>query len=88
MATDDSPSLTEVELLHSFIGERLDRGHRDETVEQTLAEFAEYRRQLEDMRASIREAIAQSERGESKPLDVEDVIRRGRERLASKGIKD
>jgi hypothetical protein len=88
MATDNIPSLTEVELLHSFIGTRLDSGHRDDSVEQTLADFAEYRRQLEEFRATLREAEAQSARGESKPLDVDDVIRRGRERLAAKGITD
>jgi hypothetical protein len=88
MAADNTLPPTDVELLHSFLGTRINSGHRDDSVEQVLADFAEYRRQLTELRASLREAEAQSARGESKPLDVEDVIRRGRERLASKGITD
>ncbi len=88
MATDNSTPFTDVELLHSFIGARLDNGGRDDTVDKVLADFTEYRRQLEEFRATLREAEAQSARGESKPLDVADVIRRGRERLRAKGITD
>ena len=88
MATDNSTTLTEVELLHGFLGVRLTNGGRNEPVDKVLADFKEYRRQLDELRASLREAEAQCDRGEAKPLDVEDVIRRGRERLAAKGITD
>jgi hypothetical protein len=87
MSTDSS-TLTEAELLYNYLGTRLGNGGRNESVDQLLAEFAEYRDQLQRLRASLREAEAQSARGESGPLDIEDVIRRGRARLAAKGITD
>jgi hypothetical protein len=83
-----SHSLTEAELLYNYLGARLGNGGRNESVEHLLAEFAEYRRELEQLRATLREAEAQSARGESGPLDVDDIIRRGRARLAAKGITD
>jgi hypothetical protein len=87
MATDlSADALTEAELLHLYLGQRLEGGGRQEPVDRLLAEFAEYRRELEQLRASLREAEASSARGESRPLDVEDVIRRGRERMAREGI--
>ena len=88
MATDSSTSLTDAELLYQYLGRRLANGGRKEPVEQLLAEFAEYRCELEKARAMIREAEESSARGESGPLDLEDVIRRGRERLAAEGITD
>ncbi len=96
MATTDVPTvgiadakgLTEAELLHFYLGLRLGKGDRKEPVDRLLADFAEYRRELEVLRASLREAEASSARGESRPLDVEDVIRRGRERMAREGIVD
>lgn len=83
-----SAEMTEAELLHEYLGKRLRKGNRKEPLDHILAEFAEYRRELEQLRASIREAIASSERGESGPLDLEDVKRRGRERMAKEGIVD
>lgn len=88
MATDQSTPVTEAELLYQYLGARLRNGGREASVEQLLAEFTEYQRQLGKFRATLREAEAQSARGESKPLDLEDVIRRGHERLAAKGITD
>ena len=88
MATDSSTSFTDAELLYQYLGKRLGNGGRTTSVDQLVAEFAEYRRELEELRASLREAVAQSARGESKPLDIEDIIRRGRERMAAEGITD
>jgi hypothetical protein len=80
--------MTEAELLYNYLGMRLNNGARKESIAHLLAEFAEYRRELEEFRATLREAEAQSARGETGPLDVEDIIRRGRARLAAKGITD
>jgi hypothetical protein len=88
MATDASLPCTDSELLYQFLGRRLGNGGRDEPVDRLLAEFAEYRRELEELRASLREAEEASARGESGPIDVADIIRRGRERLAAEGIID
>ena len=80
--------MTEAELLHFYLGMRLDKGARKEPLEKLLADFGEYRQQLEQFRATLREAEAQCDRGETRPLDVEDIIRRGRERMAAEGITD
>jgi hypothetical protein len=88
MRPELSVTLTDPELLHQYLGRRLDNGGRNEPLDRLLADFAEYRRQLEKLRGMVREAEESSARGESRPLDVEDVIRRGRERMAAEGIID
>jgi hypothetical protein len=75
-------------LLHQYIGRRLSNGARKLPLEQLMSDYAEYRRQLDAFRATLREAEESSARGESKPLDVDDIIRRGRERMAAEGIVD
>jgi hypothetical protein len=88
METDSPQSFSEAELLYQYLGKRLGNGGRNASVEELIAEFAEYRRELEEVRAKLREAVESSSRGESGPLDLKDVIRRGRERLAAEGITD
>jgi hypothetical protein len=88
MATASSKTLTDAELLYQYFGKLLANGGRNEPVDRLLAELAEYYRELERVRALIREAEKSSARGDSGPLDVEDVIRRGRERMAADGITD
>ncbi|MBN2577391.1 MAG: type II toxin-antitoxin system ParD family antitoxin [Pirellulales bacterium] len=44
-------------------------------------------RRLEELRDELRPALEELDRGEGKPLDIEDVIRRGHERLASEKSK-
>jgi hypothetical protein len=82
-----SSSFTDAELLDRYLGERIGGG-REAPVDRLLADFTEYRREVEEVRAKLREAEAASARGESGPLDLDDVIRRGRERLAREGITD
>ena len=77
----DTATLTDLELLHRFIGEQLARGGRRTAVDDCLAEFREYLREVERCREEIRPALEQSLRGETKPFDPEEVIRRNRERL-------
>jgi hypothetical protein len=79
---------TDAELLYHYLGRRLSNGGRNESVDHLLREFAEYRRELDLLRASLRKAETSSAQGQSRPLDVEDVIRRGRERMAKEGIVD
>ena len=42
----------------------------------------ERERRLEELRNELRPALEELDRGEGKPLDIEDVIRRGEERYA------
>ena len=89
MATEaSSETRTDAELVHQYLGKLLANGWRHEPVARLLNELAEYYRELERARSLIRVAEESSARGESGPLDVEDVIRRGRERMAAEGITD
>jgi hypothetical protein len=88
MSTDQSTALTEAELLYNYLGLRLSNGGRSASVEQLLSDFAEYRRELEEFRATLREAEAQSARGESRPLDLEALFARVDKRLDEQGIPD
>jgi hypothetical protein len=88
MSDAASQSFTDVELIYQYFGKRLANAGRTGQVDRHLAELAEYCVNLEQVRALVRAAEASSARGQSAPLDVEDVIRRGRERLAANGIAD
>lgn len=79
---------TDSELLYEFLGDRLRSGQRDMPVEDVISEFAAYRRELSMLRDSLKQCESSSEAGLSRPLDVDDVVWRGRQRLASDGIAD
>lgn len=89
MATD-TPTIgvTEAELLHQYLERRLKTGARAEPIDRLLADFAEYRRELERLRASLREAEASSARGESGPLDLDALFARADKRLEAEGIPE
>lgn len=88
MSASCTSTVTDLELLHQFIGENLQNGGRSQTVDQVLSEFREYLAEVERLRKEIRPALEQSLRGECKPIDWEALKRRGRERLAAEGITD
>ena len=72
---------TELEEFHRFIGRHLQNGGTKLTVNESVAEFRAYMEELEHCREAIRPALESSLRGESEPLDMEDIKCRGRERL-------
>jgi hypothetical protein len=88
MPTDTTTAATEVELLYQFIGKRLANGGRKEPVDRLLAEFAEYRRELERVRALIREAEESNARGESGPLDLDELFARADKQLDVEGVPE
>lgn len=77
MATD---LRCELEEFHRYLGKELERGNGAWTIEQAVAEFRAYQEEPHRCREAIRPALEASLRGESEPLDMEDVKRRGRER--------
>ena len=87
MATDIETQ-TDLEAFHKFIGELLKKGKQKLPVEESLVVFREYQQELERLREEIRPALERSLRGESKPFDPEDIIRRAKKRLAEEGITD
>jgi len=63
-------------------------GTREELVRDALSVFRELRERHAALRADVQHAIDQAERGEAYEIDIEDLIARGTERLAAKGIAD
>jgi hypothetical protein len=70
----------ELREFHGFLGRQLENGGATMTVEESVAEFRAYQEELRRCREAFRAALEASLRGESTPLDMQDIIRRGRER--------
>lgn len=88
MATDLPHSPSDVELLHNYLGQRLERDGTDLPLEDALAGFEEYCRQLRELRGKVRQAEESLARGHGMPLDAEAIVRRVRTRLAAQGITE
>ena len=88
MATDARADMTQAELLHFYLGMRLQSGDGNVPIRQILAAFPEYVRQRNAMRNMIREADDQIEAGRSRPLDIEQTINEVIQGLAAQGITD
>jgi hypothetical protein len=88
MATEAKSEMTTAELLHFYMGLRLQQGDRKVPVQQILADFPEYLRQRESMRGMIREAEEAIAEGRSGPLDVEQSIQEVIQELAAEGITE
>lgn len=89
MSTTETPlRSTDAELLYEFLGKRLRNGGRKESLELLLAEFAECQRELERLRAEVQKGLDSSERGESRPLDLEALFARVDKRLEAEGIPE
>jgi antitoxin ParD1/3/4 len=59
-------------------------GSEDDVICEALRLLRERDERLEALRADIRPALEQLERGEGKPLDGDAIKARGRQRLAAK----
>ena len=77
--------------LETFVRDQIACGafaSESDVVRAGLAELRRNRETLEEkreyLRALIRPALEELDRGEGKPLDIEDVIRRGEARLAAR----
>ena len=71
-----------------FIGEKLNVGNSAISLEQALDQFRAYQSDLQKFKNDTRESLEESARSESSPLNVDDVLERGKQRLAEKGIVD
>lgn len=84
MAADSSSELI---VFHRFLGDQIATGSVDLSPEESVEAFRAYQRDLERCRDDLQPAVDRFQRGEpAAPLDIEDVKRRGRERLAREGI--
>ena len=84
MITDQ---INEHEIFSTFINEHLG-GLNGKTLEEVLAEFRIYQRQLEDLRGKLRIAEEQSARGESRELDLDALFERVDKRLDGQGVPE
>lgn len=85
MATVSS-GMTDLELLHRFVGAELTRGGRSRPVDKVLTEFRQDLADDKQLREENRSALERSLRGESKPFNADAFLRRGSERLRERGI--
>ena len=79
-------TLSELEAFHRFLGECLAKGQCEFSVEESVATFRAYQKELGQLREELRPALQQSARGESQPLDVEELKAEVAQALAEKGI--
>jgi hypothetical protein len=78
----------ELESFRQFLTEWLEHGQVELSPEESVRAFRAYQRELERCREEIRPALERSLRGESQPLDVEELKARVTQRLAEEGITD
>jgi hypothetical protein len=64
----------DLESFSSFVDRRLARVDTEFSLENALSEFRAFQIELEEAQERIREAKESSRRGESKELDVEELI--------------
>jgi hypothetical protein len=85
MSTD---TLSELDQFQHYLDRLRASGDCRMSLDECVADFRLYQEELERCRAAVREALESSARGEGEAWDLEEMLRRGRERLAEKGITD
>lgn len=75
-------STNEIVAFHDFVGTLVRTGRHDLSPEESVSEFRAYQQQLAQFRADNQVAVNQSERGESKALDVAALLDRVQTRIA------
>ena len=66
---------------YRFLGERIDSGAKEMSLEESVEAFRACQRDSARLRQHLTPSIEQARRGESKPLDAEAVIERVTDRL-------
>lgn len=80
MATDIPQD--EIRAFYDFLGRRIQDASLPLSPEESVQEFRLYQEELRRFLDETQVAIAQSDRAESRPLDVDMLMQRVRERLA------
>ena len=70
-----------IQAFYQFLGRRLVGGDAELTPEQSVREFRLYQEELARFLRETEPALAQSRRGETRPLDVDAVMLRVQQRL-------
>lgn len=74
---------TEAQYFYDFLGGYLGNGGGGSTVEQCVSAFRAYWKDVERLRERLAPSIAEAERGDVHPLDVEALIDRVERRIAA-----
>ena len=78
----------ELEQFNRFVSKRLQNGSSKSTLEETLKEFRAYQNEVKELNTELQESIEQANRGEARPLDVDEIKSEIRDQLAQEGIAD
>jgi hypothetical protein len=82
-----SESREDFEQFKDFMKHRFN-GNSESTIEDGIQAFREYQRQLNDLRAKVREAQDQVLRGDYGAFDEKEILKEIDHRLAAKGITE
>jgi hypothetical protein len=85
MSTDFPYLPTDAQLLHDYLGRRIEDDAVDLSAAEIVAELSDYGAQLHQLRKMVSEADASLDAGLAKPLDVEALLARVRQRAAAQG---
>jgi hypothetical protein len=77
----------EREAFNAFLDQRFVVSGTDATLEQALAAFRAYQRDLEHLKQKLQPSIEQADRGEARPLDHDSLMQRVRDRIDQHGIR-
>jgi len=78
----------EVLAFYRFLGAQISGGAQQATLEESIAAFRAHQTDVARLREHLAPSIEQANRGESKPLDAEAVIKRVKQRLSEEGMAD
>jgi hypothetical protein len=82
----ETDQLNEVHLFQDYLAHRMQNGRGPQTIREALDEFAEYQKELAELRQKLQVAQEQSDRGESEPFEAARTKDAVCARLAKEGI--
>ncbi len=77
--------------LEKFVRQELASGNflsEADLLNRALGVYCELKKRHNALRLEVETAIFEAERGEAKPLDIEEVIARGNQRVSDEGASD
>ena len=78
MSTDSSSELV---AFHHFLGQQIQRGDTQLSPEASVRAYRAYCEELERFRQDLAPSLAEADRGEARPLDVDALMRRVNQRI-------
>jgi hypothetical protein len=85
MSTDFPQLPTDAQLLYEYLGQRIEQGPVNLPAAEVVAELGDYGAQLKKLREMVSEAESSLADGKAKPLDVDALLDRVRNRAATEG---